>query len=105
MSQPKALSARTVRKYLVALPDWQAVGGNRELVSRLRPPDLPSAVLAAATALLLAKVWGGHAQVESCGVELVVRFTTPTAGGVTRTDLGLAALFSKNQSRSWIWKP
>ena len=100
MSQPKALSARTLRKYLVALPDWQAVGGNRELVCRLRPPDLPSAILAAATALLLAQVCGGHAEVESCGVELVVRFTTPAAGGVTRTDLRLAALFSKNQ----IWK-
>jgi hypothetical protein len=25
----KPLSARTVRKHLAALPDWQAIGGNR----------------------------------------------------------------------------
>lgn len=99
MRPPKPLSAQTVQKRLAALPDWQAVGGNQELVTRFRPPDLLTAILSAATALILAELWRGHAQVESRGLDVVVRFTTPAAGGVTRNDLRLAALFSEAQPR------
>lgn len=96
---PKPLSARTVQKRLATLPDWGAVGGNRGLVTRFRPPDLLTALLSAAAAVNLAEIWRGHTQVESRGLEVLVYFTTPAAGGVTRNDLRLAALFSAAQPR------
>ncbi|HVF62202.1 MAG TPA: 4a-hydroxytetrahydrobiopterin dehydratase [Thermoanaerobaculia bacterium] len=94
MRPPKLLSARTVQNHWASLPDWHAAGGNQELVGYFRLPDLSTAIMASATALILAKTWSGHARVESCGLEVVVHFTTPAVGGVTRTDLRLAERFS-----------
>jgi pterin-4a-carbinolamine dehydratase len=72
---------------------------NRELVGHFRVPDLPGVVMAVTAALGLAETWNGHARVEVSDLEVVVHFTTPAAGGVTRNDFRLADRFSEHQRR------